>query len=218
MKHYRYLSEEYGALALQTGLWKVGRFSELNDPLDCRPRFLPHKGTHFSNEDAINKAIDDRMGVICYSRKNRDPVIWSHYSDHHRGIALEFSFPRKIRILTVEYPATNKRPVIVVKMPGREPWDEVRKAYTVKARSWRYEKETRQFIHLKDCKPVGRHYYQSMPTEYLTAVIIGYRSSLTPGDIRRMSSGLSRSKPIRVFRAEASGTSFLLELINEGTV
>ena len=34
---YRYFNEQFGLIALQQRLWKIGRLLELNDPLDCQP-------------------------------------------------------------------------------------------------------------------------------------------------------------------------------------
>src|SRR5262245_27709943 len=67
---------------------KVARFSEMNDPIELLA-FMPgpagQKAFRQYREEA-NKA----NGVLCWSADWREPVLWSHYADRHRGICLGF--------------------------------------------------------------------------------------------------------------------------------
>jgi hypothetical protein len=97
MMLYRYLSEEFALQVLQTREWKVGRLLELNDPADCQPTLIDAPKQPNEAADAeyarnyLRKVYED-VGVICLSAAISDPVIWSHYADGHRGIALGLDF------------------------------------------------------------------------------------------------------------------------------
>ncbi|OHE78870.1 MAG: hypothetical protein A3G75_08915 [Verrucomicrobia bacterium RIFCSPLOWO2_12_FULL_64_8] len=106
---YRYMSAENGLKTLQTKKWKIGRILELNDPLDCQPTLAnspPQLNDRAHMEFArqyFAKVYED-VGVICYSAKIDDPVVWSHYGDCHKGLALGFEYPERDKPFKVEYP------------------------------------------------------------------------------------------------------------------
>src|SRR5436190_1400166 len=107
---YRYLSEQYGLLALQQRKWKIGRLLDLNDPMDCQPRLHRGSGTPVSiASDPVFREIFDSVGIICYSESINDPVVWSHYADSHRGMALGFEYPPNVDLFKVEYPDGDER-------------------------------------------------------------------------------------------------------------
>ena len=105
---YRYFNEQFGLMALQQTQWKIGRLLELNDPLDCQPTLI-RKGQALLAEDSpFIRDTYEWLGILCYSALIDDPVIWSHYADRHRGMALGFELPTD-ELLKVEYPADDAR-------------------------------------------------------------------------------------------------------------
>src|SRR5260370_7015469 len=36
------------------------------------------------------------QGLICFSSSWKDPVIWAHYSDKHKGLCLGFEIPKRL--------------------------------------------------------------------------------------------------------------------------
>ena len=57
--------------------------------------------------------------------------------------------------------------------------------FRMKAASWRYEREYRQFIALRECEPSGRDYYRPFPAERMASVVLGARCSIRPVDVSR---------------------------------
>jgi hypothetical protein len=86
---YHLLSSQYALDDLRKGRIKISKFSDLNDPFELLATELPEKATRqiFSR---WRKQIASTRGVICFSRSWDNPVLWSHYGDKHRGIALGF--------------------------------------------------------------------------------------------------------------------------------
>ncbi len=82
--------------------------------------------------DAFMKTI----GVLCLSEKNDDILMWSHYSDGHRGICLQFDSSKEGTLfweaLKVIY--QEEYPVVNVMDMGNP--DEFRKAVLTKSNHW----------------------------------------------------------------------------------
>src|ERR1044071_6999084 len=89
-KHaYHLTSAEHAISDLALGRLKVARFAEVNDPfelfaLNC-------------NKKQVRKALnsfremhDAKLGLLSFSEEWKNPVLWSHYADRHRGICLGF--------------------------------------------------------------------------------------------------------------------------------
>lgn len=148
--------------------------SEFNDPFDCKLppsvvskemlaatlaqrnslEYKPEdvKGAVMANEDLENRfkeAVDNvmnRHGVCCFSRKNADILMWSHYGDCHQGICLEFDvtqnpdffvIPMNIRYQDV-YPKIN-----VSDLKGIDSYTKA--LLCTKYSAWAYEEEVRVY-------------------------------------------------------------------------
>ncbi|WPJ96652.1 DUF2971 domain-containing protein [Coraliomargarita algicola] len=209
---YRYLPAEFGLQALQTGRLKIGRISELNDPHDCMP-YIENEKSYGALETSI---LQERHGVISFSTKDNDPVIWSHYADCHRGIALKFHSDFLPDITErIEY--TNIRPSVKDNMINDEHYikgnltKSIIAKFCHKAESWEYEGEVRIFPSLSGKKMRGTHYFYEIPKQSLKAVILGANCSLNWFDIQNAVKGsrLGISK-IPVFRCSKQRDSFLM--------
>ena len=70
---------------------KISRFCDLNDPFELIPFDL-------SNEDQRDALIHTRkelsdVGLLCFSFKWLNPLLWAHYADKHKEICLGFDLP-----------------------------------------------------------------------------------------------------------------------------
>jgi hypothetical protein len=219
---YRYLSHEFGIQALQTRKWKIGRLLELNDPLDCKPRFRYKGQDDITDIPPIFADLSKTMGIICYSTSIQDPVVWSHYAKVHTGIALGFEFSQHEMPAPVTYPADNQRSIVdlddLVKVAGSDAdqalWLGLQAGYLKKAHSWSYESEYRHFINLQACKMDGLHYFRDLPMERLRRVILGVHCPLNGFDIANAIPewiGLDRAS---IFRAKINASSYLLDIFH----
>ena len=48
-------------------------------------------------EFAFEKIED--YGIACFTTKNDNTLLWSHYADEHQGICLEFDFYEEIKLI-----------------------------------------------------------------------------------------------------------------------
>jgi hypothetical protein len=192
---YRYLSLEYGMKSLQEKMLRVGRLNDLNDPYDCSPHFtgVPNcpGGESFAFDTGYLSGFSKHFGILCFSEIFSDPVVWSHYADNHRGIALGFEYnnTQDDGVYKVQY--DNNRVIFqhndIESSKSRNPVETmfhvVKKGFTVKAKSWEYESERRKFVMLDECTPIGLNYFYGLPVERLKKVLLGVRCSATEEDI-----------------------------------
>lgn len=217
---YRYFSLQYGLEALQTGYWKVGRIAELNDPFDCRPQ-ITHVpagtpgGVEFPKQ--YLSTMMSNFGLLCFSEVINDPVIWSHYAECHRGIALGFDIHRNYNgVLQVTYgsipPALNMGILASLMQPYAQRENELhifQQGFTKKAPSWSYEKEWRQFIKLDECTMHGVHYFQSLPASALREVVLGAKCPMEMLDVERIVRKLpGRRRGVRVKKCRMIEASY----------
>ena len=195
---YRYLNEAFSLQAIQKGELKVGRLADLNDPADCLPTL---SNTPEQGDDAAKEAFEKRyfsqvyndVGILSFSATVIDPVIWSHYADAHRGMALGYDFgARGAKLFEVVY--DDLRAVLDyqevekcrIENPEKGQFIEsiVTQGFTKKAQSWNYEKEYRIFVNLYHCQMNGQHYFVSgmRPKK----VVLGVKCRITESDVLRM--------------------------------
>jgi hypothetical protein len=112
-----------------------------NDPFDSKIFFnLPNRKEGFSAGLEV-EIIDKLIGIISFSKTWKNILLWSHYSNNHKGFCLGFnanllSF-EKTKKRDVEYPCDNKYPII-------EPREEnLETKFFTKSRVWEYEEEYR---------------------------------------------------------------------------
>jgi hypothetical protein len=226
---YRLLSAGHALQVLQTRRWKIGRLDELNDPADCFPviQGLPEiEGQGM--EDAIKRylaPIYESIGMVCFCTDVTDPVVWSHYADQHRGIALGFNFdPEKGGLIPHHVSYENKRPVLayseieaIKKSGGPDNVGWISKiatdGFTTKAPSWHYENEVRIFCHLGSsaCVMDGRFYFESCgcPAD----VVLGLRCTVRPRDLIRSAGDWGRMMTVHRTRLNPTGYNLNIERI-----
>lgn len=201
---YRYLPLDYGLEALQQDRFKVGRMQELNDPFDCFPRLtngsLDQGEASVSLPSSFLHTFASQLGLICYSARVTDPVIWSHYAEAHKGIAIGFDFTENYGLRRVEYREErfelDVRGIVEAKNGGgvADLIEVLSKAFTVKATSWGYEEEYRRFRPLDNLFLYGRHYFERLPCGILREVVIGAKSPIEVCDMIRCLNGRASDK------------------------
>ena len=161
-----------------------------NDPFDCK--IYPHipnseelafylannaenathkdyenirEGIEIAGKSVAKQAIDrvfNKSGVKCFTQNNTNILMWSHYTNSHKGICLEFDVSND--------PAFFVYPIRVVyseRYPQLEFTDKsfTKEVLRTKAKVWEYEQEVRI------CKPnYGYHYFNP---KALKSIIFG---------------------------------------------
>jgi len=207
MKLFYLTSAKYGLLAMRNQRIKLSRFQDLNDPFELYAAALtdPRHRTKFRD---FKDWVDRRFGLVCFSTNWSNPVLWSHYGDKHRGVALELEV-EKSDVCKVTY--TPNRVLINVEAAMKRGTFLVTDAYrlaTTKFKHWEYEDERRIFVPL-DKEPVERdksHYFVPFNGRLrLTGIIVG---AACPLSTKRIARPLSSDSQAAVTRARLAFSTF----------
>lgn len=187
---YRYLAAKWAMRTLETGELRVSRLAELNDPFEFRPA-LEYVNPAFAH-GVVDKFLgflvrefNPKMGIVCFSEEIADPVLWSHYADSHRGIALGFDVYKDDSLWPMIYP--EERPTFDVKnfptMTMEEAKRMVYRILAAKAPSWKYEREQRVFVDLASSRMAEGHYFHRIPSDCLVQVVLGIDCPVKETDV-----------------------------------
>jgi len=196
---------------------KISRLNELNDPFEW------HIGVRSSNEnhhligrdaiDAFLSRLNERFGIICFSNRASDPVIWSHYSEGHKGIALEFEHEPSDSLVEVKY--ISDLPTFDVDELRNSGFDQaytqsvLEKSFGRKSPSWSYEHEYRLHYDLSsdDCHMDGESYFTKISDNFLSKVILGLRCPISESDVDR-SLNQGGFTGVEIVRAKKSDSAY----------
>jgi len=191
---YHFTSSEFALKALRDRRLKIARLNELNDPFEFCAADFSDTDTRIKLEAFKNQA-NERYGVICFCENYHDPVLWSHYADSHRGVALVFEIPDDMAIRIDYQPERFKLDVEVAIQRGGFDETDLSRLISSKFTSWGYEKEIRMMCLLNDhfCQIDAKGkkvYFESLSLESygvdalkLIGLIHGVRCDLKPADI-----------------------------------
>ena len=220
---YRYLDAQSASKSIESRSLRISRLHELNDPFEWR---LAISGIPPEGEPLIEKWISSILanqskifGLMCFSATCKEPVLWSHYADKHRGVAFEVEYDCKPDNPTeIKYPPDrlvidgaryaelqhNEPAIKEYLLPFMKPM------MTRKSPSWGYEKEYRVYFDLvkePNIQTSGGHYFIPIPDNFLTRVILGYKCPLEEQYVAKAleKSGLGSTK---VTRAKMSNETY----------
>ena len=147
---------------------KVSRFLDLNDPFEL---LAVHQGREGCRKQfaQLARKVHDEEGVICFSKSWRNPLMWSHYADRHRGVCLAFEATNLRQI--------NYRPDRLWRGPDSlQGQDLTQLLLTTKFSQWQYEQEVRMLLPLSRMVEEKGLYFKPFEADLkLTKVIVGPR-------------------------------------------
>lgn len=187
------MSAENALKTLESMQLRVGRINELNDPFEFVPG-LKNVGDHTpehliqDTQEALLNYYNDNLGIICFSESIEDPVLWSHYANSHKGIALGFDYEMSDNILEVQYCSDRVTADLdkFLNLPENEQLDFVNSVLSIKAPSWSYESEYRVLIPLDECELHSGSYFIKIPENFLYEVILGIRCTVEEKYLKRL--------------------------------
>jgi hypothetical protein len=74
---------------------KVARIDDVNDPFELQAMNCMRKDVRKAIAD-FRASQNEKIGLLCFSQAWKNPVLWSHYADRHRGICLGFDIDRTL--------------------------------------------------------------------------------------------------------------------------
>ena len=146
----------------------------------------------------------DAWGMLCFRRDWQSPVMWGHYGDRLRGIALGFNVPdetlREVKYLSERLvPKPEAAAELAPKLFDR--------LANYKFEDWAYEKEWWIRVPLSDTvKELGLHFMEFSNKLELAKVVIGPKCKATVSEIQRLVIGLKPA--VEIVQARVAFESF----------
>ena len=178
MRVYYLTSAEYAISNLALKRIKVSRYQDLNDPFELLAADLSDK-TVRRQLRKIKKKIADEQGIICFSTTWNNPLLWGHYADKHRGIALGFDIPKSM-LQKVEYEKDLSK--ITLEKCSDESY--IKELSLTKFEHWSYEDEYRLHINLEN-EDSGLYFKHFSNEIDLKEVILGVKCTVPISSMRK---------------------------------
>lgn len=135
------------------------------------PNYDPNNFTHLMrkkiakdeirlNPEAVLKRIsgfvEERVGIFSLAQRKDNLLLWSHYSDNHKGYCIEFDTIKLNNLLIEVFLTQNVKafifkvnyddnyPIIIPTVDSDE--ERLRKQFLIKSKDWEYEQEWRILV------------------------------------------------------------------------
>lgn len=165
------------------------------------------------NEEKFFRFQDKFYGVLSLSTIWTNIIMWSHYSDNHKGYCVGF-WEEKLRNSDIFGTSGAIKPVD--NYPQIKPFDDyLKKALTqtrTKAKDWEYEKEyrfTKLFEFTKD-EPTDEERTKTIPNNFFAEIILGL--NMNKQDKSELIN-IGRQKGIKVYEATKVPFKFQIDRI-----
>jgi hypothetical protein len=204
MRLYHYLESKWALDDIRRHRLKLSKIDDMNDPYEWKCVRSDHRPSQEALEKT-EKEIVEIYSVLCFSLSWNNILMWSHYSERHKGICLGFDVPKKMT-REVKYVPTILEVGDLTKFSRREKKAALDRLYYTKHEDWCYEREFR--VHgsrVERDEETGQYFVPFDALLKLKAVIAGARFSMTKNVIKEALKGYSG---VQVFKARASTASF----------
>jgi hypothetical protein len=178
---------------------------QIKGELKNNPMFHKIKTHEYLNETFV-KFIKG-FGIYCLSEVPDDILMWSHYSDSHKGICLQFSANIKLSIFWEAYKVKYQEDYPSVNIMDIGEYEQFFNLFATKSNHWKYEQE-RRIIKTPDEGGSNSYHWNS---DLLTGVILG--AKITKKGQETVNEWISKSpSPINVYRARINESSYKLDI------
>ena len=169
------------------------------------PRFKNLKNREYL-EELLKDFIKD-FGIYCLTEVADDILMWSHYSNSHTGVCLQFNAIMDNTIFWEAYKVNYQEDYPIVNIMDLKEFDQFFNLFATKSTHWEYEKERRV---IKTPHEGGPKKYTFNP-ELLTGVILGAR--IKPEDEELIIEWVrNRKNHTNIYRAEIDNKSYRINI------
>lgn len=186
---------------------KISFLEDLNDPFEFLSLDTTDSVLHYALVET-KKDLAQQNGLLCFSRGWSNPVLWSHYADKHKGIALGFEVP-EVGGEPPGIPVTYVNSRLNHSLREAQAWNpqDMLKLLATKFEHWRYEDEIRIYASIaeKD-KESGLAFVPFAENLILTDVVLGVRCGVERTQIKEMVRDLV--PVVRIVQARLDSRSF----------
>ena len=88
MRLYYFTSAKHGLAAIRNQAYKLSTYDNLNDPFELFATDLADKKIRAAFR-LFKEHCAKEMALLCCSKSWSSTLLWSHYGDRHKGVALE---------------------------------------------------------------------------------------------------------------------------------
>lgn len=205
MRVYHLLSEKYAKENLEKQRLKVSRFADLNDPFELLSVELEKNVRRKFKQ--WKKGFNEKYGVLCFSRSWKNPVLWSHYADKHKGICLGFDVPDNL-LKEVKYEL--RRLSIKIGKDGEKgiiDEDIIENLLCTKFRQWNYENEERIIVPLSKAYQENDLYFVCFDDNLkLKEVVVGAQCNTKKAELEKLI--LANLKDVEFIKARLAFKTF----------
>lgn len=214
---YKFMSAEHAKDSIDRQRIKLSTISDLNDPYEMVPSVVDGAGSSIYPTARVRSLMQAtasrKCGMICMSKVVDDVLLWSHYGDKHKGMALAFNFPVNSGVVEMKY----VHQPVAIDLSGdcgrsQKQDDAFACLLTQKYDGWKYEEECRFILDLPDTREDG-HYWKELTPDFLAGVVLGCLCADNETDIEsRLTSHGFVSAAGAVSRVRMHPTQFKMEM------
>lgn len=202
MRAYHLTTENWALESMRHRRLKLAMLEDMNDPFELLGIELKTPEDRAFFQEGLKLTMNRTIGILCFSLKWSNPVLWSHYADKHRGLCLGFDIPdqfaKKVTYLGRRLKAEIENASIS---------DAGYKLITTKYKHWQYENEVRLIFPLTHVQREGLNYFVSY-CDLLTLreIVVGVRSKITDQDL--LASLSPEDADVSIIRARLAPRSY----------
>lgn len=186
MRLYHLTPAQFALSALALRRLKVARLGELNDPFELLA-VDAETPLHRELFRRVKDRINETHGVLCFSKSWKNPLLWGHYADKLRGVALGFDVTSP-HLQPVIY-ATTPTKIQAHPETGLPQLDDtfVDRLQRTKFSDWYYEDEMRVYVQLDhEMRESGLYFYPFDVSLVLREIVLGPRCELPTDSLRAL--------------------------------
>ncbi|WP_170405093.1 DUF2971 domain-containing protein [Ruegeria arenilitoris] len=203
MRVYKFYPAKWGLEALSKRRLKVSPIDELNDPFEYLSLDLGDKSVRAWAKQFRN-LVSKENGIISFSRNWYQPLMWAHYADSHKGLALGFEVPDRL-LFEINYVEDRIKPASDVDNSKSSLQGLIHQLLRTKHKEWSYEDEYRLVRPLENCvSEDGKFFAAFNEITVLKEVVIGARYEASNSE-RLYSELKSEGVTFQTARAEFKG-------------
>lgn len=184
MRLYHFTSSNHALSNIENSRIKIAKLDELNDPFELVA------ASHSEREqrkilDGWKESMSKKWGILCFSRSWKNPVMWSHYAEKHKGMCLGFDVADEV-LMPVRY-TKNRLNIDIEGLHDQGKLDKnvMDKLLKTKYLDWSYEGEVRVYSSLSEVDgKTGLFFYNFSEKLRLTDVIAGPLCDITKSEIQ----------------------------------
>lgn len=171
---YKFYPANWALEAIKKQRLKVSPVGELNDPFEYLSVDIGRRDVRKWMQK-LHSLIVGGNGIISFSRAWNEPLMWAHYADNHKGIALGFDIPKHM-LFEINYIENRIKPTIEVDHSEHEMEKLLDLVLRSKHKNWEYEGEFRLLRKLENCIMADRLYFSKLnEVTVLKEVVFGDR-------------------------------------------